>query len=168
MLSAFRTPVLRQLSVLRAGARALPSAHIAAPLAPLAPWVRMLATAPTGTATRSNKKPGWTNVCMNCRREGHIRSECTEPTICVACGVEGHQRRDCPNPDEERLAALKTAPPQCFRCGEEHLIRDCPQPAKCYLCGSTEHKRTACPTYVPKPKPEAVSPEATVTPVVEA
>ncbi|KAJ7640921.1 hypothetical protein B0H17DRAFT_1216481 [Mycena rosella] len=75
-------------------------------------------------------------ICLNCRREGHEKKDCTQPTICVACGVEGHERKHCPNPDPARIEALKTAPIKCFRCGEEgHGLSACPQPPKCFACG---------------------------------
>ncbi|KAF7364286.1 hypothetical protein MSAN_01088500 [Mycena sanguinolenta] len=91
-------------------------------------------------------------ICPNCRREGHLRKDCTAPTICVACGVEGHQRKDCPNPDPKRIEALSTGPKKCFRCGVEgHVLKECPQPAKCFHCGQTGHLRKECPTRPPPP-----------------
>ncbi|KAJ7086198.1 hypothetical protein C8R44DRAFT_893654 [Mycena epipterygia] len=98
-----------------------------------------------------------TNVCLNCRREGHLRADCKEPTICVACGVEGHQRRDCPTPDPARLEALKTAPlrwcvihpllPVVFRCNETgHTLKECTKPQTCYACKQEGHSMNKCPT----------------------
>jgi len=97
--------------------------------------------------------------CSNCRREGHFKKDCKEPTVCVACGVEGHERKHCPNPDPARLEALKTAPIKCFRCGVEgHAIKDCPQPPKCFICGQPGHVRKDCPS---RPAAAPKSTEAT-------
>ncbi|KAJ7138392.1 hypothetical protein C8R44DRAFT_976119 [Mycena epipterygia] len=68
-------------------------------------------TAPAATSAKPKAKGGLGYmVCPNCRREGHLRSDCKEPTVCIACGVEGHERRDCPSPDPARIEALQTAP----------------------------------------------------------
>ncbi|KAJ7028337.1 hypothetical protein C8F04DRAFT_1188708 [Mycena alexandri] len=163
MLSTLRTSAFRQLPVLRACALALPRARTLSVLVRANSSLRVFSTeVPSGT------KRGFVNVWIlidlstfsfNCRREGHVRAECTEPTICVACGLEGHQRKDCPNPDSARLEALKTAPIQCFRCGEEHAVKNCPQPAKCFTCGSTEHIRSKCPQSVKAEQAPAPAPK---------
>ncbi|KAF7341295.1 hypothetical protein MVEN_01865600 [Mycena venus] len=135
----------------------------------------------TGEKRTSSTPPAkrFMKFCLNCRREGHLRNQCTEPVICVACGVEGHQRRDCPAPDPARIEALKTAPVKCFRCGVEgHKIGACPQPPKCFHCGVEGHIQKDCPTNprrakaqakaAPSPSPEAEVSAAAVEATVAA
>ncbi|KAJ7175091.1 hypothetical protein C8R43DRAFT_597633 [Mycena crocata] len=94
------------------------------------------AMATEAAAKGTNRGPRY-RICMNCRREGHTREQCTEPTVCVACGVEGHERKNCPSPDPARLEALNSAPLKCFRCGVEgHTLKECKEPAKCFNCGA--------------------------------
>ncbi|KAJ7314231.1 hypothetical protein DFH08DRAFT_895802 [Mycena albidolilacea] len=160
---------MSMLSLLRLRAPAALRAPVAAfsrrPLSSLSSTAFRNASLRLTSSGGAAAKRGLINFCPNCRREGHSRKDCKEPTICVACGVEGHMRRDCPNPDPARIEALNTSPKKCFRCGVEgHILAECPQPAKCFHCGSTDHIRKDCPTRPPPtprtPAPRDAQPEA--------
>lgn len=97
------------------------------------------------------------NVCFNCRKPGHILSQCPEVQenvdtahdVCYRCGSTEHKAYTC------KVASGKSFPfAQCFICKERgHITRECPDNSKglyprggcCILCGAVTHLKRDCP-----------------------
>ncbi|KAH7942394.1 hypothetical protein HPB49_023849 [Dermacentor silvarum] len=47
-----------------------------------------------GSGTVLLLAPGWSPLCLRCRRQGHIRRDCQTPR-CGVCRVFGHESQDC-------------------------------------------------------------------------
>lgn len=98
------------------------------------------------------------NVCFNCRKSGHLLSECpnlndeTSGTgICFKCGSTEHTHFEC---RVVRSQDFKFA--TCFICNEQgHIARQCPDNAKglypkggaCKVCGDVTHLKKDCPKF---------------------
>ncbi|KAK1629936.1 hypothetical protein QYE76_004251 [Lolium multiflorum] len=60
-----------------------------------------------GTSKRkAPMSPEMEGLCFNCYRDGHMKFECTFPTVCLRCGEEGHAAKECerprsPSPEDE-------------------------------------------------------------------
>jgi hypothetical protein len=60
-------------------------------------------------------------VCFNCKKEGHMARNCTEPKLCKACGQPGHFYKDCTQGNSNRNM-------RCLNCGENgHTSTQCPK-----------------------------------------
>lgn len=100
-------------------------------------------------------------VCFNCRKSGHILSECLElgenrqeaiaSGICFKCGSTEHTHFEC---KVVRGQEFKFA--QCFICKEQgHIARQCPDNNRglypkggaCKMCGDVTHLKKDCPKY---------------------
>jgi len=96
---------------------------------------------------------GGDNKCRNCRKEGHMASDCPEPEVCRRCRKEGHMVAECPDPEtcrrcrkEGHMVADCPEPEKCFNCRQEgHGTADCPEPEKCRRCKKEGHKVMDCP-----------------------
>ncbi|KAM3082621.1 hypothetical protein ACMFMF_002278 [Clarireedia jacksonii] len=81
-----------------------------------------------GHSKAESPEPPKSRPCYNCGEEGHMKSECTNPSVvreftgtCRLCEQQGHRASECP-----------TAPPKlCNNCKEEgHSILECKNPRK--------------------------------------
>ncbi len=109
-------------------------------------------------------------LCYNCRRPGHLLSECpqarqeslkkdgrpSQQQCCYKCGSSEHTSRDCAS---KRKAGDAFAFATCFICGDRgHLAKACPDNPRglypkgggCRFCGSVEHLKSDCPRKIEK------------------
>lgn len=102
------------------------------------------------------------NVCFNCRKSGHVLSECpnlnensqqemTGTGICFKCGSTEHTHFECKviKTDNYNYAT-------CFICKQQgHISRQCPDNQKglypkggaCKVCGDVTHLKKDCPKF---------------------
>ncbi|KAL0274744.1 UNVERIFIED_CONTAM: hypothetical protein PYX00_002796 [Menopon gallinae] len=97
------------------------------------------------------------NVCFNCRKPGHILSQCPEihenidtgHGVCYKCGSTEHTAYTCKVSDNKSFPFA-----ECFICKEKgHIARECPDNPKglyprggcCNLCGAVTHLKKDCP-----------------------
>ncbi|KAF8938944.1 hypothetical protein BGZ58_011088 [Dissophora ornata] len=117
-------------------------------------------------------RPSGVPRCHNCKKEGHIMSDCPEGRRdierseyfgkCYNCGSEDHRTRHCQEPRKvitcrncgqeghmSRDCSEPEAPTVCNRCNEEgHFSRDCTQPrtdVTCRRCNQMGHMARECP-----------------------
>ncbi|KAF4691060.1 hypothetical protein FOZ60_016292 [Perkinsus olseni] len=73
-------------------------------------------------------------VCLNCKRPGHIARECPNEIVCNKCGGPGHKAYECPEGEER--SPRKRPPKDCYICGElGHIAAECPND------GIRDHRR---------------------------
>ncbi|KAF4699784.1 hypothetical protein FOZ63_028576 [Perkinsus olseni] len=73
-------------------------------------------------------------VCLNCKRPGHIARECPNEIVCNKCGGPGHKAYECP--EWEERSPRKRPPKDCYICGElGHIAAECPND------GIRDHRR---------------------------
>ncbi|XP_030752206.1 myb-like protein X [Sitophilus oryzae] len=102
------------------------------------------------------------NVCFNCRKSGHVLSECPElgkgevtqtagTGICFKCGSTEHTHFEC-----KVVRGMDYKFAQCFICNEQgHIARQCPDNQRglypkggsCNVCGDVTHLKKDCPRY---------------------
>jgi len=125
----------------------------------------------TDIARKRRQKPNGRynkTVCYNCRKPGHIASECTSlgnsttninanhssstGILCYKCGSTEHSFHNCSKRNKGGRDNLPYA--QCFICKERgHLASSCPQNKSgiyvnggcCRTCGSKQHLVKDCP-----------------------
>ena len=56
-------------------------------------------------------------TCYNCGKKGHIKPNCTEPSLCYGCKGRGHIRKDCPHVASNDNPAVRSN-----RLNSENLI----------------------------------------------
>ncbi|KAM7297287.1 hypothetical protein ISCGN_022440 [Ixodes scapularis] len=93
---------------------------------------------------------GLKRVCRRCRREGHVRAQCTTG-YCDRCGVFGHPTEGC------------TA--NCRRCGGTHATVDCTAKRR-YSSMVTRNHATDFPALDPGNATRPIAPEAPAVPTV--
>ncbi|XP_022916719.1 zinc finger CCHC domain-containing protein 9-like [Onthophagus taurus] len=100
-------------------------------------------------------------VCFNCRKSGHVLSECPNLNddkqdtiasgVCFKCGSTEHTHFECKvvKDDNYKFAT-------CFICNEQgHISRQCPDNNRglypkggaCKVCGDVTHLKKDCPKY---------------------
>ncbi|KAJ8712452.1 hypothetical protein PYW07_005294 [Mythimna separata] len=111
-------------------------------------------------------------VCYNCRKGGHVLSDCPElkskipgdtaDGVCFKCGSTEHRQFECKVQREESKEFRFAT---CFICREPgHIARQCPDNPKglypnggaCKLCGDVTHLRKDCPTMMDKKEESSV------------
>ncbi|KAJ8715192.1 hypothetical protein PYW08_005173 [Mythimna loreyi] len=111
-------------------------------------------------------------VCYNCRKGGHVLSDCPElkskipgdtaDGVCFKCGSTEHRQFECKVQREESKEFRFAT---CFICREPgHIARQCPDNPKglypnggaCKLCGDVTHLRKDCPTVMDKKEESSV------------
>lgn len=111
-------------------------------------------------------------VCYNCRKGGHVLSDCPElkskipgdtaDGVCFKCGSTEHRQFECKVQREESKEFRFAT---CFICREPgHIARQCPDNPKglypnggaCKLCGDVTHLRKDCPTVMDKKEESTV------------
>lgn len=111
------------------------------------------------------------DVCYNCRKGGHVLSDCPElkekipggnvaDGVCFKCGSTEHRQFECKVQREKEFRFAT-----CFICKEPgHIARQCPDNPKglypnggnCKLCGDVTHLRKDCPTAMDKKEDSSI------------
>lgn len=109
-------------------------------------------------------------VCFNCRKSGHLLSDCPElgkedagTGICFKCGSTEHTHFEC---KVNKGTTYRYA--KCFICHEQgHIAMQCPDNPKgiyphggcCKICGAVTHMKKDCPDLVNIKEDNAVTVE---------
>lgn len=80
-------------------------------------------------------------LCRNCKKPGHIASECRSEPICNNCGKPGHLAKGCAAQEQGIPKAWLCN--NCYRPG--HLAVECPNEKACNNCRQPGHLARDCP-----------------------